>query len=75
MLFQKKHNEFLFDIEYNLSCKTISLVHKGSAPITLEQKQFIKEKLIEAINYASEITINKTKNNIIRNFYKINLIY
>lgn len=58
-----KDNEFLFDIEYNLSCKTISLVHKGSAPITLEQKQFIKEKLIEAINYASEITINKTKNN------------
>lgn len=57
-----KDNEFFLDMEYNLSNKTISLVHKESFPITLKQKQFIKEKLIEAINYASDITINKTKN-------------
>lgn len=54
--------DYLFNMQYNLSNKTITLIHNGSTPITLEQKQFIKEKLIEAINYASDITINKTNN-------------
>ena len=57
-----KDNDVLFDIEYNLSNNTLSEFNKASAPITLEQKQFIKEKLIYAISYASDITINKTKN-------------
>lgn len=57
-----KDNEFLYDMEYNLSTGVLSDEYKGVAPITLEQKQFIKEKLTQAINYASDITINKTKN-------------
>lgn len=57
-----KDNDVLFDIIYNLSNNTLSKFNEGCAPITLEQKQFIKEKLIQAISYASDITVNKTKN-------------
>lgn len=59
--FYEGNNNHFMDIRLNITNQKIYLLHKEMRPITEEEIEFFYNKIVEATNYARNITMKKMK--------------